>query len=200
MREFRHFCGPRPKALRAARPRPPPPGPRPARRGKPRNGPHGGVPALDAKRKGCLRVRPSLRVPFPTRRSGDNAEVPASASRARQEGPVPCTARSGRFRPVPHGPFQDPFHQSLRIFFLKFQHLIFIFSPHPAWSTPQPRFARQPPCLSDSGSMGPVFSRVRKRSRRGASYATPGAGGERSPREPSADEFDRESFAAGFSA
>ena len=74
--------------------------------------------------------------PAATRRFGGNAEVPASASRARQEGPVPCTARSGRFRPVPHGPFQGPFRQSLRIFFLKFQHFIFRFSLCPARSTP----------------------------------------------------------------
>jgi len=71
---------------------------RPVRRGKPQNGPCGGVPALDAKRKGCLRGRPSLRVSIPTRRSGDNAEVPASASRrpAERAGFV-----YGSFRPIP---------------------------------------------------------------------------------------------------
>ena len=99
---------------------------RPVRRGKPQNVPRGGVPALDAKRKGCLRVRPSLRVPFPTRRSGGNAEVPASASR-RPAGWAGLVY--GPFWPIPPPAPHGSFHQNLRIFFLRFQHFIFILSP-----------------------------------------------------------------------
>ena len=83
---------------------------RPARRRKPQNGPRGGVPALDAKRKGCLRVRPSLLVPFPTRSSGDNAEIRRQRGGARnrfappgRKGPHPLrtAGRKGRSRARP---------------------------------------------------------------------------------------------------
>ena len=79
-----------------------PPGAQPsrrlARRGKPQNGPCGGVSAHATKRKGCLRVRPSLRVSFPTRRPGGNAEVPASASRRPTE---MAGLAYGPFWPIP---------------------------------------------------------------------------------------------------
>ena len=91
---------------------------------------------------GCLRVRPSLRVSFPTRRSGGNAEVPASASRrpAGRAGLV-----YGPFWPIPLPAPHGSFHQNLRIFFLRFQHFIFLFCLIPHGVLPQPRFARQPP-------------------------------------------------------
>ena len=81
--------------------------------------PCGGVTALDAKRKNCLRIQPGLRVLFQRGDPAATRRCPRPLRAVRQEGPVSCTARSDRLRLIPFGPF----HQSLQIFLLKFQHL-----------------------------------------------------------------------------